>query len=353
MMLFSCRIPLPPRAITLAAAGDNLIHSSIFKDAATGGGYDFTPIFSEIKDIISSADIAYINQETPLGEANYSGYPRFCTPKQIGDALADAGFDVIGIANNHMLDQGDAGLKFTREYLSSVAENVVGYTEDDYAIVERNGIKVGFAAFTYSTNCGGKTPIPRLNEKTVRKLLPSVRAKCDVLGVLAHFGDEFDSGRYVERFEPSERQEFFARLFSECGADIVIGTHPHVIERAAWIEDDGRRTLCVYSLGNLLSNMRYGSQMLGCILRVRIIKWMGAIFVVSPELIPTVCHFSSAHTGYKIYPLAEYGDGLALLHGTNDENNEKPFCMETLTLYYEKNIDAEFRAEEYKRGKEK
>ena len=99
--------------------------------------------------------------------------------------------------------------------------------------------------------------------------------------------------------------------------------------------------------------MRYGAQMLGCILRVRIVKWFGITFVATPELIPTVCHFSSAHKGYKIYPLWEYDDGLASLHGTNDEKNEKRFCMKTLTLYYENNIDAEFRAEEYKRGKEK
>ena len=353
LMLFSVRAPFPPRVITLVAAGDDLIHSSVYKDAKTEDGYDFRPIFSGIKEIVSSADIACINQETPLGESNYSGYPRFCTPKQIGDALSDVGFDVIGIANNHMLDQGDAGLKFTYEYLSSTAEAVVGYTENDYAIIERGGVKIGFAAFTYSTNCGGKTPVPRLNEKTVRILLARVRKKCDVLVVSAHFGDEFDSGEYKERFEPSESQKYYAKLFSECGADIVIGAHPHVIQKAEWIKTDGRRTFCVYSLGNLLSNMRYGAQMLGCLLRVRIVSWMGVTFVAKPELIPTVCHFSSAHKGYAIYPLWEYDDGLASLHGTNDEKNEKRFCMETLTLYYENNIDAEFRAEEYKRGKEK
>ena len=334
-----------PTAVTLASAGDNLIHSPIYKSVRTrDGGYDFTPIYSEVRDVISSADVATVNQETPLGEENFSGYPKFCSPRQVGDALAWAGFDVISIANNHMLDRGDAGLEYTKNYLSSAVEAVVGYDRETVAVVERGGIKLGFIAFTYSTNCDGYSDIPRLSEENVRALCEKARPMCDVLICSVHFGDEFDSGEYVGHFEPTDSQKAYAALLAGCGVDIILGSHPHVLQRIEWLECDGHRTICAYSLGNFLSNMRYGVQMLGGIFRVCISKQGGKIILYNPELIPTVCHFTSAHSGYKIIPLSEYSDAMCRAHGTQDEWNEKPFSMKTLYDYYIGNIPEEFRS---------
>lgn len=340
-------------SITLVAAGDNLIHSSIYKDAKTAGGYDFTPIYSEVKEIVSEADVAMINQETPLGDGGFSGYPRFCSPKQVGDALAWAGFDVINIANNHMLDRGDEGLRFTAEYLSSVAEAVIGRDRESISVIVRNDIRVGFVAFTYSTNCDGYSDIPRLTESNIRSICGRASGMCDILVASVHWGVEFDSGRYVSRFEPTEDQREKAALLCECGVGLIIGSHPHVLQDAEWIVRGDKRALCVYSLGNFVSNMRYGVQMLGGLLEAKIVRRGGKIFVSSAKIIPTVCHFSQAHRGYVVYPLAEYTDKLASAHGTRDESNEKPFCLDTLYLYYENNIGADFRDEIYRKEEEK
>lgn len=334
--------------VTIAAAGDNLIHSSIFRDAKTDAGYDFSPIYEKVSGIVSGADIAYINQETPLGTSDFSGYPHFCTPCEIADNLAAVGFDVIGIANNHMLDRGDDGLRFTRDYISKRAEAVIGYDRDSIAVVERKGIKIAFVQMTYSTNCDGQSDIPRLSFSLCEKLIKRAKEAAEAVIVCVHFGDEFDSGRAMSVFPTSEKQEEYARFIAGCGADIIIGTHPHVLQRTEWIErDGGGRTLCVYSLGNFLSNMRYGAQMLGGILTAEIVKGKDGITVRSPKIIPTVCHFNGMHKGYKIYPLCEYSDKLCALHGTGDEKNERKFSMEALKNYYESNVAPEFRCDKY------
>ena len=105
------------RNITFAAAGDILVHTNVYKYASqlaqgTDAEYDFKPMFANIKEIISSADLAYVNQETPCAgkERGYSGYPTFNTPDEIADAVLDTGFDIVNIANNHMLDKGESGL---------------------------------------------------------------------------------------------------------------------------------------------------------------------------------------------------------------------------------------------------
>lgn len=358
-LLLSAALAAPPKetlpavTVTLAAAGDNLIHSTIYKNARTQNGYDFSSVYTEVQGIISSADVAYINQETPLGTENFSGYPKFCSPKQVADALAGAGFDVIGVCNNHMLDRGDTGLAKTRDHLLATAEAVCGYDGESIAVIERKGIKLAFVGFTYSTNCDGYSDVPRLSEGLVRRLVAKAEEIADVTVCTVHWGDEYDSGRYLEKFQITEKQRYYSDLMAECGAELILGTHPHVLQEIEWIEKDGRKTLCVYSLGNFLSNMRYGAQMLGGIFTVSITKRGNSIELEAPKLIPTVCHFNQMHRGYKIYPLAEYTDALASVHGTNDEANEKRFCLENIIINYENNIGAEFRPENYRKGIEK
>lgn len=358
LLLLATLLPSQARAeeavVTIAAAGDNLIHSSIFRDAKTADGYDFSPIYKRVSKIISSADVAYINQETPLGTSGFSGYPHFCTPCRMADDLVNAGFDVIGIANNHMLDRGDDGLRFTRDYIAERAEAVIGYDGDSIAVIERRGIKIAFVQMTYSTNCDGHSDIPRLSFSLCERLIKKAKEKADAVIVCVHFGDEFDSGRAMSVFPTSEKQEEYARFIADCGADIIIGTHPHVLERTEWIErSDGGRTLCVYSLGNFLSNMRYGAQMLGGILTAEIVKGKGGVTVRNAKIVPTVCHFNSAHKGYEIYPLCDYSESLCRLHGTCDEKNERGFSMDVLRNYYESNVAPEFRCDEYIKEEDK
>lgn len=337
-----------PRRITFAAAGDNLIHSSIYKESCTDGAYDFSPIYREIAPFISSFDFAFVNQETPLGADGFSGYPRFCSPFAVGDALVEAGFDVIGIANNHMLDRGAAGLVRTREYLENTAELVVGGDTNGYRIIEREGVKIAFLAYTYSTNCDGDIDVPRISEARITRQVTEAREAADLVFVSKHWGIEYDIGGYVECFHPTTNQEHLAELLTELGADVVIGTHPHVLEGIEWkTASNGHKTLVAYSLGNLVSNMRFDKTLLGGILTLDIIKNKDYTYIDGARIYPIVCHYSTAYTGHKVYFLRDYTDELAECHGTCKQRNELPFCRETLIKYYENNIPAEFRPEHY------
>ena len=337
-----------PVKVTFAAAGDNLIHSSIYKGACTGAGYDFSPVYEEISDFISSFDIAFVNQETPLGAEDFSGYPRFCSPFEVADALAGAGFDVVNLANNHMLDRGAAGLRRTREYLENTVELVVGGDAGGYRILERQGIKIAFLAYTYSTNCDDNIEVPRISEERIRCEVTAARAAADLVFVSMHWGIEYDIGEYVECFHPTTAQIQMAELLTELGADVIIGTHPHVLEGVEWkTASDGHKTLVVYSLGNLVSNMRFDKTVLGGILTLDIIKDKDYTYIDGAQIYPVVCHYSTAYTGHKIYFLRDYTEELAKTHGTCQHQNEIPFCRETLLLYYENNIPPEFRPEHY------
>ena len=337
-----------PVRVTFAAAGDNLIHSSIYKEACTGSGYDFSPVYTEISDFISSFDVAFVNQETPLGAENFSGYPRFCSPFEVADALAGAGFDVVNLANNHMLDRGEQGLRRTREYLENTVELVVGGDADGYRILEREGIKIAFLAYTYSTNCDDNIDVPRISEERIRRQVTQAREAADLVFVSMHWGVEYDIGEYVECFHPTTAQIQMAELLTELGVDVVIGTHPHVLEGIEWkTASDGHRTLIAYSLGNLVSNMRFDKTLLGGILTLDIIKNKDYTYIDRAQIYPVVCHYSTAYTGHKIYFLRDYTDTLAKSHGTCLQQNEKPFGRETLIAYYENNIPPEFRPEHY------
>lgn len=338
-----------PRRITFAAAGDNLIHSSIYKEACVDGSYDFSPIYREIAPFLKSFDLTFVNQETPLGADGFSGYPRFCSPFSVGRALVDAGFDVIGIANNHMLDRGADGLIRTREYLSEVAELVIGGDADGCRIVERDGVKIAFLAYSYSTNCDADIPVPRISENLIRRQMAQARATADLVFVSMHWGVEYDVGRYIDRFCPTTHQQTLAELLTELGADVIIGTHPHVLEGIEWkTASNGHKTLVAYSLGNLVSNMRFDKTLLGGILTLDIIQNKDYTYIDSARILPIICHYSTAYTGHKVYFLRDYTDEMAECHGTNRHGNELPFCRETLIRYYENNVPPEFRAEDYK-----
>lgn len=327
--------------VTFAAAGDNLIHKSVYKSAYTGGGFDFSFVYENISGVVGAADIAFVNQETMLGTENYSGYPRFCSPVEAGDALVRAGFDVINIANNHSLDIGEAGFLFTAAYLSDIAEYVIG--DGGVKVVSRRGINAAFLAYTYATNCGVSACVSQFDARTAKSDIAAAREMADVVIVSMHWGDEYDTGRFIEKFEPTEKQKEQARLLCSFGADVIIGTHPHVLERAEWLEEGGRRAFCAYSLGNLVSNMRYGANCLSGILTFDIVKDGRGARVEEPKIIPAVCHYDKNNGGHTVYLLKDYTEKLASLHGTHNQSNERAFTKEYLIELYESNIAPEFR----------
>lgn len=286
--------------LTLAAVGDVLIHSSVYKDAKTADGYDFKPMFEPVKRYIEEADIALANQESMIGgeELGLSDYPRFNGPYEVGDALKDAGFDVVNLANNHTLDRGaqavantigrykELGLLYTGAYLSEEDQSQL-------RTLDKNGISCAFLSYTYGTN---GIPVPQdkayivnlIDSANVGREVAQARKQADVVIVSFHFGQEYAD-------LPNDEQKRLARDAAEAGATIIIGHHPHVLQPTEWIETtDGRKAFIVYSLGNFIAAQDGTRKRIGGILQLDIVKTVkgndASIQVERPTFIPTWIH---------------------------------------------------------------
>ena len=323
-----------PISIRITAAGDNLLHNTVsFACALPEGGYDFHPVYENIKKIIAGSDIAFINQEVMLtGEAG--SYPNLAAPTENADALTAAGFNVINLATNHTLDKGVSGLETCLGTVHAQPfEAILGAfrTEEEstqLCILEKQGIRFGFLSYTYGLN-GYRLPedkqwkIALIDEAKIQNDLEAIRPECDYLIVSMHWGNEYQTTE-------SSYQNELAQLLCDGGADLIIGTHPHVLQPMKWLErEDGHKTLCAYSLGNFVSNQHKRATMLGGILEVELLfDEAGTLLETSSAgVIPTVTHYKKGH--YTIYQLSEYNDELAAEHGM--QGYETPFNMTYLT----------------------
>ena len=266
--------------LSVIAVGDSLIHGSVYNEANkyANGGYlnlstkkfDFTPMYPKIKEIVKDYDVAYYNQETILGgtELGLSNYPLFNSPYEAGDGMLDAGFNLVSLATNHTMDKGSAGVTNSCNYWKS-KENVLvagSYCSiedrDELKIVKKNNITYTMLNYTYGTNGmpvyedymvnvwptntyinDPERDVEYQNYKEHVKLdVERVRDKVDVLIVAMHWGVEYT-------FTPTTYEVDMAEYLSSLGVDVIIGTHPHVIQPVTWIGD----TLVIYSLGNFIS----------------------------------------------------------------------------------------------------
>lgn len=274
--------------VKLVAVGDNLIHSNVYEAAAiSDSSYDFTPMFTEIKPYIKSFDLAFINQETILGgkEIGLTSYPCFNSPYEVGDAVIDAGFNLISIANNHTLDRGEKAVINALDYWDSKDVIYSGAARSaDISQVKtfnKKGISFAFVAYTYGTNGiphpQGKEYLANIysNEKAYYDIT-SVRDEVDVVIVSMHWGNEYEE-------EPSQTQIAQANYLSSLGVDIIIGHHPHVIQPVDVIND----TYVIYSLGNFLSGQIGVDRLIGMAFSVDIIKRVEGdnkvITIVNPQ----------------------------------------------------------------------
>lgn len=254
---------------TLIAVGDNLIHESVAYDAkklANYKGYDFKPMIKRIKEIVSNYDIGYYNQETVLA-GGVSGYPRFNSPYEVGDAMIDAGFNLVSLATNHTVDKGKSGVMNSCNYWKK-QEGVLAVgsycsmdDRNEIRIAEKNNITYTMLNYTYGTNGlpvensylvnvwpTNESVEPSKNssyqkyKEQVKEDIMAVRDKVDVLIVAMHWGSEYTH-------TPTRYEKDMAEYLASLDVDIIIGTHPHVIQPVTWIDD----TLVIYSLGNFLS----------------------------------------------------------------------------------------------------
>ncbi len=309
--------------VTLMAVGDDLVHTSVIESGKRSDGtYNYDHLFTDILKDINDSDLAVINQETVLGgsELGYSGYPKFNSPKEIGDAIVRAGFNVVLHATNHAMDKSEAGMQNSINYWKKQKDvTVLGVneTEEEYnsvKVIEVKGIKIAMLNYTYSLN---GQPLPKnreymvnlLDKEKIRKDVALAKEQADFVIVFPHWGTE-----YV--YEPSNSQKMWTKLFLETGVDLVIGAHPHVIEPVEWFtREDGHKMLVYYSLGNYVSGQNEYPRMLGGMAKITIErKDGGKPEITDASVTGLVTHYEKKFANLQVCKLADYTDQLSSKH---------------------------------------
>lgn len=248
--------------VRIVAFGDNLIHTPIYEYAAANEGGSFDFLYEPFITDIEEADIAALNAETVLvdKESAVGGYPSFGSPIEVGEAVVKAGFDVVTGANNHALDRGKYGIDVSKKFYEDNGIICVGIQSSSdneykpYEVISRNGIRIAMFAYTYGTNAGdisGDYPcmlhyLPRntAEEEALIEDLKSARKDADFVIAFIHWGEEYEE-------KANDEQKRMAEIFARGGTDVIIGSHPHVIQESEMIDrPDGGKELVYYSLGN-------------------------------------------------------------------------------------------------------
>lgn len=266
---------------TIVSTGDILIHDNVLGGAKTAsGGYDFSGMFPYIKSYFSAADYMVANLEVTLGGSeagSYKGYPYFNSPDSVIDDFKAAGVDMFLTANNHTYDTGLKGLRRTMQVLADKNADFIGTRTDKskpfYTVKDINGVKVGFVVYTYetaTTSAGLKSLNGNVLSAEAGPLVSSfsyakldefystvqsdysamLGAGADAVIAYVHWGNEYSTS-------PNSYQKQIAQKLADIGIDVIVGAHPHVVQPFTTLSGkDGKETLCIYSVGNCVSNQR-------------------------------------------------------------------------------------------------
>lgn len=299
---------------TMAVTGDIMCHNTMYMDAYNSSTktYDFSYMFDDVKYYLQTADITVGNLETTFAgsKVGYSGYPTFNTPEILATNLKKVGFDVVSTANNHCMDKGYSGLVSTLKYLDEADLSHTGtYSskEDQQEILIKNvkGVKIAFLSFTYGTN---GIPVPSdksyavnlIDEDLILEQLKLAKAEDpDLICVCMHWGTEYQT-------TPNSTQTKLADLLFKNGADIILGNHPHVIQKmekkTIKLEDGSTKDgFVVYSLGNFMANQKKQYTCDSAILNLTITKnaKTGKISIDKAEYTPTYIYNSKSGSTKK------------------------------------------------------
>ena len=254
---------LEKKEITITCWGDYMNHITQIRQAKATN-YDFTDSFAVIKDIVGKSDLSVVNLETTIANnpSDMSGYPEFATHENVIKALKDTGFDVVSTANNHAYDRRLKGIDRTIEIIEKYGLKRTGTFKENEStnplIVDVKGIKVGF--FSYSEmlngyeklmfNSGRDTAVNLIDMDKIKKDVDYLKKNhADVIMCYMHWGEEYSD-------YPNSYQKNTFKKLADMGVDLVIGSHPHTIQKSEVIENNGKKSYCVYSLGNLVSDQR-------------------------------------------------------------------------------------------------
>lgn len=328
-----------PTSAKLVAVGDNLMHRSCTLSAKNADGtYDFTKHFANMADIFKAADLAVISQDTVLGGIELGATSTetgiFNTAVELADGMADAGINVVLAANNHIMDEGSAGLNTMMSYFSTKYPNITllgvnnsREAKDEPVYVETNNIKIAMINYSYGSNQTADLDaspylLNQYDEDWLADILKQAREEADFIIAFPFWGEQ-------NSMDYTQEQERQAQFLADNGVDLIIGSYPHVVEPVKWITaENGDRTLVYYSLGNFQSIQNTVENMLGGQANVTISKEEDGTHISDYSLDFVVTHYEQRESSeyYDIvttYPLADYTSDLAARHGMSVSGNEE------------------------------
>lgn len=342
---------------TFSASGDNLIHDGIYQQAHTragNNGYDFSYCYNNVKQFYANHDVNWINQETLVNdEIAPATYPCFSTPAQMGHTLYELGFRVFNLSNNHTYDQGKLGLEATCRFWDSMPEDTVtcglycSADDSGFALQNVQGVTIAYLGYTDHTN-GLPTPqnssidVTYTNElEKMRQEIQTASHSADLVVVSNHWGVE---GSHTV----TESQIILAQQQADWGADLIIGTGPHMVQSAEWLTAaDGHPAFVAYSLGNFISAQAAADTMIGAVLDCTIRQTVqpdGSKLteIISPRLHPVITHYDVNYSNVRLYWLSDYTDALAANHGV--QARMPGFSISYITDVLKNSIPSEFLA---------
>lgn len=328
-----------PTSAKLVAVGDNLMHRSCTLSAKNADGtYDFTKHFANMADIFKAADLAVISQDTVLGGIELGATSTetgiFNTAVELADGMADAGINVVLAANNHIMDEGSAGLNTMMSYFSTKYPNITllgvnnsREAKDEPVYVETNNIKIAMINYSYGSNQTADLDaspylLNQYDEDWLADILKQAREEADFIIAFPFWGEQ-------NSMDYTQEQERQAQFLADNGVDLIIGSYPHVVEPVKWITaENGDRTLVYYSLGNFQSIQNTVENMLGGQANITISKEEDGTHISDYSLDFVVTHYEQRESSeyYDIvttYPLADYTSDLAARHGMSVSGNEE------------------------------
>ncbi len=348
--------------VHFSASGDNLIHKPIYEQAKRRAEneqsdvpYDFSYVYENLSDFFAQFDVNWINQESLVNDTlPPSTYPAFSTPGECAKALYDIGFRVFALSNNHSYDKGANGISATLQFWNSMPEDVITTglwknTENNDAripVQEVNGIKIAYLAYTEHTNGISINPskleanVIYTNEtEAMQRQIEHARSLADVVVVGVHWGIEYNH-------QATESQKALAQQFADWGADVIIGTHPHVLQDAQWLTAaDGRRAFVAYSLGNFISTQDRMPRAVGGILTLDMVKTTDvdgsvSVCIQEPKIHPVITHYDAGRSNVRNYLYRDYTPELAAQHGMNAYDSS--FSYDQLRKIAEDSVSSEF-----------
>ena len=319
--------------ITFTASGDDLIHSYLYKQAAaragaeSAGEYDFSFVFDQVSGLFERTDLNWVNQETIVSDTlEPSSYPMFSSPGDVARALYDINFRIFNLSTNHTYDKGADGLIATNKFWKSMPEDCLATglvkknNYDNIWIKSVKNVNFAFLSYTYGTNglsvpSDSKYHIVLLSETDIiKKQIEVAREQADVVVVSCHWGTE-------DSHTITESQRAMAKKLTAWGADLIIGTHPHVVQDAGWVKARGRKAFCAYSLGNFVSAQEVADNLIGATLSLtfeiheNLLTDEKTVKIKNPLLLPTVTDYRPGHEDIRVYWLRHYTRELADTHG--------------------------------------